>query len=929
MQKFLLISVLFASAVSAQKKVIDHHSYNDWKDVKAEKISDDGAYVSYEILPQVGDGWMYLYSLKSQTTDSVMRAKKAVFGPNSNYLIYELAPGYDTVRTLKLAKTKPSKMPKDTTVIRLLNKDTSYYFPKSVNYDVPEEGNWLTIKLSKSSYTYIPPKPKRRFLFFKKKNQKTETRSTKGKDLIMFNTETAFYDTIKNVVSYDLSDNGKYLAVIQHWKVDTLDSFVVQHFDLDNNTSKSIFQGFESASNVEISYNGSRIAFLAATDTAKKKIQNLYLYDGTDPKARMIVDTTTADMPDAWSPSKNMALYFSEDETKLYFGIAPHPYNPPKDTLLDTEKYKVDIWNWQDKKIQPQQLKRAIFDAKKTYTCVWHVGDKKFVQLEDLEVEGVFAAEDKTHDYVIGSATGDYEISYSWSMPWKRDYYLINEKTGEKKLMGKGIGSRFSLSPSGKYATRFSEQDSTWYVLDTETFKEWIISSEIREELAFDNNGSPYLPGAYGSAGWNTDESGFMIYAKRNIWLVDVRNPDRVSCMTCGLDSNIVFRHIRWDRDEKYIDLNEDIDLLTYNEKTKGSGISRRDKTGNVTNLIQGNFSFYGARRSKNKKQYIVRKMTFQDYPDMYLYDREFDASKRLTVANPQQSEYKWGSVELINWEAYDGEELEGLLYKPEDFDSTKSYPMITYFYERYDDQLHRHYVPKPTASIVYPTEYVSNGYLVFIPNVEYVSGHPGKSAFNCIVSGTDYLSQFEWVDTTKIGLQGQSWGGYQTAYLVTQTDKYAAAMAGAPVSNMISAYGGIRWGSGLSRMFQYEHTQSRIGYTIWDSLDLYIENSPLFFAPNVNTPLLMMHNDGDGAVPWYQGIEYFMALRRLNKPVWMLNYNGDAHNLRKRPNKVDLSIRMRQFFDHYLLGEAAPVWMTTGVPAVEKGRVSGYELDK
>src|SRR5690606_41680366 len=103
-----------------------------------------------------------------------------------------------------------------------------------------------------------------------------------------------------------------------------------------------------------------------------------------------------------------------------------------------------------------------------------------------------------------------------------------------------------------------------------------------------------------------------------------------------------------------------------------------------------------------------------------------------------------------------------------------------------------------------------------------------------------------------------------QIAHMITRTNLFAAAIAGAPVANMVSAYGGIRWSTGMSRMFQYEQTQSRIGGSLWRRPLQFIENSPIFWADKVQTPLLMMHNDQDGAVPWYQGIEYYMALRRL-----------------------------------------------------------------
>jgi dipeptidyl aminopeptidase/acylaminoacyl peptidase len=256
---------------------------------------------------------------------------------------------------------------------------------------------------------------------------------------------------------------------------------------------------------------------------------------------------------------------------------------------------------------------------------------------------------------------------------------------------------------------------------------------------------------------------------------------------------------------------------------------------------------------------------------------------------------------------------------------------MLVYFYERVSDRLHKHYVPQPNWSIINPTYCTSNEYLIFMPDINYPKvGYPGESAYSAIVTGTlAMMDRYKYIDKENIALQGQSWGGYQIAYLVTRTNLYKCAMAGAPVSNMTSAYGGIRWKSGMSRMFQYEKTQSRIGGTLWNSTLQYIENSPVFFAPKVKTPLLIMHNDNDGAVPWYQGIEFFVALRRLQKPCWMLTYNKEAHNLMKRPNRVDLSIRMMQFFDHYLKGKPAPVWMTDGIPATKKGKMDGYELKK
>jgi dipeptidyl aminopeptidase/acylaminoacyl peptidase len=255
---------------------------------------------------------------------------------------------------------------------------------------------------------------------------------------------------------------------------------------------------------------------------------------------------------------------------------------------------------------------------------------------------------------------------------------------------------------------------------------------------------------------------------------------------------------------------------------------------------------------------------------------------------------------------------------------------MVVYFYERSSDGLHGYSAPAPSASTINKTYAVSNGYLVFIPDIPYRDGYPGQSCYDAVVSGTyALLERYNYIDKDRLGLDGQSWGGYQIAWLITQTDLYAAAFAGAPVVNMTSAYGGIRWGSGMSRAFQYEDTQSRIGGTLWEKPIHFIENSPLFFVPKIKTPVLIMANDQDGAVPWYQGIEFFSALRRLSKPAWLLTYNTEDHNLVRRPARMDLSIRKMQFFDHYLKGEPMPSWMKNGVPATEKGKNQGYELVK
>lgn len=406
-----------------------------------------------------------------------------------------------------------------------------------------------------------------------------------------------------------------------------------------------------------------------------------------------------------------------------------------------------------------------------------------------------------------------------------------------------------------------------------------------------------------------------------------------------GRARSIRFRLVQLDDEARAIDPDQDIFLSALNETSKASGyFVLRTKTqdeesseekypSNLEQLIMLDESVNGIAKARNTDDVVFRRQTFRQYPDIWASTTAFKTIHRISDINPHQEEYAWGDVELIQWEATDGQRLDGLLYKPDDFDPAKKYPLLVYFYERRSDNLHSHYAPAAGRSIINFSFYVSRGYVLFVPDIPYQTGIPGQSAFNSVVSGTQSLIGKGFIDKKRIGIQGHSWGGYQVAYLVTKTDMFACAEAGAPVSNMTSAYGGIRWGTGLSRMFQYERTQSRIGDTLWNARDQYIENSPLFSADKINTPLLILHNDEDGTVPWYQGIELFVALRRLEKPAWLLNYNGDPHWVMGDENRRDFAIRMQQFFDHYLKDAPEPEWMAVGVPAVEKGENFGLEL--
>ena len=930
MQKRLLFIFSLTVFYSlAQKKVINHEVYNDWKSIKAEQISSNGKLVSYEINPHQGDGKLYLLE-NDQTRLTINRGKKAAFNHAETVFHFLIDPGYDTLRKLELDKVKKEKWVKDTLAIYLVEKDTLITYDNIVSYKYSEMGDWLA---------FLQPSPKEEpaktpwWRIFKKKNKKEEEEEkpeAKGKQLTVLHPLKNEKKVFESVTEYSFDRTGETLLIVSHYTFNDKDSVTVHLYNTTTGETKSSEQVHTAFGNYSYDFNGSQLAYLASNDTVKKnKLFDLYHWKVAQDQPTVLVDTVRNDLPEGQTVSNFRTPYFSRNGERLYVGIKELAQQEEKDTLLEREKAKLDLWHYQDQQLQPRQLKQKKQEEKSTLLSVIHLNENKLVVLEDEHLK-VRISKHGNSDYALGVNNKKYESNYDWSYPWLSDYYRVDLRSGEAQLLKDSLAYVDGLSPSGKYFVYFDNTTENYKMLDISTQETHCITcSNTTAIWTRDVNGMPHEPRPYGSPGYTENEQSLLLYSRHDIWEVKLSSNKIQSITDNRLRDSFQLRLRTWDTDSIFIDLARTW-VHGIDQQTKDEHIFQLDyPTKELKTLLQTPHKITSIKKSPQGDKVIFRKMNVRDYPDVYLSSIHFDNPTKLSTANPQQEEYIWPNVEMIRWETKSGKKLEGLVYTPEDFDSTKSYPLLVYFYELYGDRKHQHYIPKPTASIIYATEYTSAGYVVFIPDIRYDTGYPARSAYECIMSGTDeVLAKLPNIDSTRMGLQGQSWGGYQTAQLITMTNRYKAAMAGAPVSNMFSAYGGIRWGSGLNRQFQYEHSQSRIGKTIWEAPELYVENSPIFGVPNIETPLLIMHNDNDGAVPWYQGIEMFVGMKRLGKPVWMLNYNGDEHNLMKNANRMDLSIRMRQFFDHYLLGEPAPKWLIEGIPALEKGRDYRLELE-
>lgn len=905
----------------AQKKVIDHSAYPLWKRIGEVQLSPDGKFAAYTIRPMQGDGYLFVVNNETGKKDSIARGVEAQFSGKSNYLVFRIQAGYDTLRKVELAKIPKEKWPKDSLGIYFYEKDSLVKFPKLKEFKLATESDVLVYSSHTNEWptNYLSKKEKRKEL---KKITKNGPWKSDGK------LTTIWHPTVKkvcykNITGFEVAKNGQGVVLLEQQKLkkDSVRLIVVEPGMSEWKSQRR----YTEIAGVNFSENELKITGLFSTDTSEFKRWNLWLWEKGN--FNKLIDTAQVFETNRVLSSQYKPRFHAGDAAIL-FGSWNKLEKPAKDTLLESEKYKLDIWHWQDKRLQPQQLvelKRDLAQVNQ-YSYNLSTGAKTQLGRDSLSM---YIDPTSAEKYVLASCDEMYQFE-TWQSPRPSNYYRVELATGDLLPLRNKTYFETSLSPSGNFFTYWDEQKNAYFLTDLTTGTSNCVTCGVKANFLADGNGTPEMPSTLGIIGWTTDEKGLLLQAEKDIIIVDVSTKKAVSMLSqlqAQNDTNYRYALTHLTRDSLY--LNAENCLLTQTHvKTRNSTVYQL--SGDLfapkgTVLDAAAMEFLSLKRAKNGGSLIYQKQSNAAYPDAYVLTGKNNVQK-ISTTNPQQGLYNWSTVEQINWTSYKGIPLEGLIYKPENYDSTKSYPLLVYYYELHSDDIHTHYAPRPTASVIHPTEYASAGYFVFIPDIRYQIGHPANGAYDCIMSGTDaVLKKYPAINEQKMGLQGQSWGGYQTAQLITMTTRYAAAMAGAPVGNMISAYGGIRWGSGMSRQFQYEHTQSRIGKTIWEAPDLYIENSPVFHLTTVKTPLLIMHNDQDGAVPWYQGIEIYTGLRRLQKPVWLLNYNGDDHNLMKIPNRIDLSIRMRQFFDHYLLDKPAPIWLSEGIPALDKGKVTGY----
>ncbi|MDR8522982.1 S9 family peptidase [Shewanella fidelis] len=878
-------------------------------------ISDNGKTLAVEVEPDRGDSHGFVKSLIANKHFNVAGGTKPEISHDGRFVAF-----IDAVPLLDLEKASKKAKKKLKSGLILLDTNTGLEtrYERVKSFEFNETGSHLAIWFEADE---------------KKKDEKSADEAKSSKSAVKVDdfdkgTLVELVDLKSNksikfndVTGFNFDKSGLHLALaINNIEANKHELRLV---NLANNTAK-IVKSFkqQQLGSLALSHDGKYLGFTSgnANELPYGREYQLSLLNLETNK--LIAAPTSQD----WTLNRYAELRFSDDSQRLFFGRVPQVSQQIELAKVESESDLFDqgvitagrelrIWHGDDPRIKPHEVKQYKKEQKRTYLAVLHVNGNNLVQLADLQVPDVEVQQQKR--YVLASSDLPYRKMITWA-GFYRDYYLVDLNTGRKipLLTQQSSADDPVLSPAEKYVVYYLQGNVFLYEIGQD--RRTNLTKSLAVPFANEDHDYPSNAPGYGFGPWIADDTGLLIYDKFDIWQVDTTSHDAFMLTAGkGREEGIQYRvtGLVEDKDKPSV-LSSGQKLLVqgYNDKTKGDGFYQVQLgVAGVSSFMDGDYKLKMLARSKDANTIIYSKERYDQFPDLYSadYASPQDAT-RQTDLDKQRDSFNWAHSELVHWTNGDGKQLDGVLIKPTNYVEGQRYPVLVYFYRFMSDRLHAF----PQMKINHRPNFAwfaDNGYAIFLPDIRFEVGYPGDSSVQALTSGVQHLIDIGVADPNAVGIQGHSWGGYQTAFAVTKTNIFKAAVTGAPVSNMTSAYSGIRHGSGLARQFQYETGQSRIGESLFKSPQKYIENSPVFYVERMKTPMMIMFGDKDDAVPWEQGVELYLAMRRAGKDVVFLQYQDEPHHLKKYPNKLDYSIRMMEYFDHYLKGKPAPKWLTQG----------------
>jgi acetyl esterase/lipase/uncharacterized protein (DUF2147 family) len=942
-----------ATKAATSAKAMELADILAWKSINLTVMSPDGKWFAYRLSPLDGDSEVVVRDTRGDKEyrfpvgDARGAAGSLAISEDSKWVAFSVAPTKKEAAQLKKQR-KP--LQNKVTILNLLDGSETK-IDKIQRFALSgERANWIALKKygadtpggagAAGPPAGTPPGGPAAAA-------STADDRPKGTDLILRELSTGAELNIGNANEFAFDKTGKFLA----WTVDAADKMGngLELRTMETGAVVALDSGKASYERLAWTEKGDALAVLKGAEDKryKDKVYAVVGFTGlgtSKPEKTVYDPASDKTFPEGMAISPNRSPAWTESLDAILFGLRapkkadPKPTEKPGDKPEDKADAKPDtpvppataaedteekpdlvLWHYKDPRLQSQQIVQEETDKNFSYLSIYRVKEKKFLRLADDTVRTVTPAPKER--FAIGTDVRDYELQSSLDGRRYSDVYVVNLLTGERKLALKKVRNMGQPSTDG---TKFYYyDDGHYFAYDMASGQSTNLTKTVPTSFVDTENDQNIVKPPLPALGWTRDGDAVLLSDGWDMWKMPVNGSAAVNLTVNGRKDNVRYRRIlRLDPEEKGIDLSVPRYVDMFGEFTKKGGVGRLDPAKPGVQPLLWDDAAFGVQKAKKADVYFYSKATPASPADGYVTDATLKPGKKITALDEQVKKFAWSSgAQIIDYTVTLGKggpirKLQGSLFLPANYEKGKTYPTLVYIYEKLT-QGHNQFAT-PSANGFNKTVYTSSGYAVLMPDIAYRVNDPGMSAVWCLTAAVKAAIATGVVDPKRIGLQGHSWGGYQTAFTVTQTDLFAAAVAGAPLTNMVSMYSLIYKNTGGANGAIFESSQGRFYGGYWDNWEAYVRNSPVNFAKHVKTPLVILHNDKDGAVDFTQGVEYFNTLRRLGKPVVMLEYLGENHGLAKPANQQDYTVRMKEFFDHHLMGKPAPDWWVKGVPRLQ-----------
>ncbi|MEP6780743.1 MAG: prolyl oligopeptidase family serine peptidase [Gemmatimonadaceae bacterium] len=945
------------SPAGGNLKILNLADYGRWNRITSTGLSPDGRWMTYAYAPNDGDATLYIKQLDGDKLYEIKVGSAPVFSDDSHWVGYFVSPaerpaGRGAAPTGGPVASTPAgsgaggrggrggggggggragggagAAQPTTAAAAPVNPATLRRFEllSLVTGEQTPIVNASTFKFSKGSK-----------LLAVRMNKAAPAATNSGTDLVIRDLSNGLMRNVGNVNLFDFDNSGKLLA----YTVDAVERVGNGIYLLNpaSGETRALNTAIADYDQMDWADDGSNLSVLRGDKTKgmRQKTNVLLAWKNVASGTPTVIE---------WDPSQDNAFpkehvlseytspRWSKDGSQLFVGIKEQE---PEIAAADSLKANVDVWHWKDTETQATQMLQLARDRRITLMGSLHLSPLKFVRLADTSMRTVAAT--ANGKWGIGRDDAPYRAD-PMNTQNRTDYYKVNIADGTRTLIDKNLTRTYGTSPDSKWFIYIKNKQPLAYNLETGT--SFVLDAAGKHNFIDFEDDHASDKSLFGIAGWSKDGQSILLNDKFDIWQVPLEANGKAVNITngAGAAGQIVFRVARLSGgggggrggrgggaggfaagEDDGIDLSKPLFVSAYGERSKKFGYYEATVGQAPKALIWEDKQVGQAVKADSADRVIFTQQTFSEYPDYWVTTAKFDAPKRITDANPFIKEYAWGSKVLFDYKNSKGKLLQGTLTLPAGYEKGKKYPMIVYQYEIMSNTHHTFSQPvyddRPQMST-----YASNGYIVMQPDVVYEIGKPGSSALDCVLAATKKVIELGYADPKHIGLQGHSWGGYQSSFIVTQTDIFAAVVTGAALTDYISMNNLLYKQSGSLNSALLETGQGRMGENVtpYNSRELWVNQSPIEHVRNIKTPFLILQGTADGAVDWNEGLEFFNAARRNGKQVIFLSYPNEPHHLAIKENQKDFQIRMKQYFDHYLMDKPAPKWMTDGLPQTKK----------